>query len=147
VPTGSLLAGLQPRDILAVSANEVWVLADEVSATGGVRLVLLYWNGLNWSRFATGINAWPGRLAAGPDDSVLITATPAAAFADGLILQASADAGRLAVSIRSSLDDGGISDVALASGARALWASGAILNRLGGSAVIWASPAAPSPRA
>ena len=147
VPTGSLLAGLQPHDILALSAQDVWVLADEVGTAGGVRLVLLHWNGLAWSRFETGINAWPGRLAVGPGGSVLITATPVDASAAGLILQASTDDGQAAVSIRSWLDSGGISDVALASGSRALWASGAILNRLGGSAVIWASPAAQAPRA
>lgn len=142
VPTGAALAGLQPRDILASSASDVWVLADEVGTSGGVRLVLLHWNGAAWTRLVTPYSAWPGRLAAGPGGSVLITATPAGAAAGGLILQASVVDGRPLVSIRSSLDSGGISDVALADGAGGLWASGAVLNHLGGSAAIWSTPSA-----
>jgi len=142
VPTGGALAGLQPHDILANSAQDVWVLADEVSASGGVRLVLLHWNGTAWTSLVTSVDAWPGRLAAGPGGSVLITATPADAFATGLILQASVDDGQLVVSTRSWLDSGGISDVAVSGEAGGLWASGAVLNRLGGSATIWATPAA-----
>jgi hypothetical protein len=87
----------------------------------------------------TAINAWSGRLAPGPDHTVLATATPASASASGLIVQASAAGGRLVVIPRSLLSTGGISDVALAGHARMLWVSGAVLTRLGGDAVIWSS--------
>lgn len=137
VPTGSALDSVQVRDILAISSSDVWVLGDKTDAGGGVRLVLLHWNGAGWSSLATPINAWAGRLAPGPDDTVLITATPASASANGLIVQASAADGRFVVAPRSWLSTGGISDVALAGRNRTLWVSGAVLTRTGGDAVIW----------
>jgi hypothetical protein len=137
VPTGSALDGVHVRDILAISSSDVWVLGDKTDASGGVRLVLLNWNGADWSSLVTPIKAWAGRLAAGPDRSVLVTATPAGASANGLIVQASAVNGRLVLSPRSWLSAGGISDVALAGDSRALWVSGAVLTRIGGDAVIW----------
>jgi hypothetical protein len=75
---------------------------------------------------------------------VLLTATPASASANGLIVQASAADGRVVISPRSWLSTGGISDVALAGDSRALWVSGAVLTRIGGDAVIW-SGQLPSP--
>jgi len=137
VPTGGALNGVHVRDILAISSSDVWVLGDKADAIGGVRLVLLNWNGAGWSSLAAPINAWAGRLAPGPDRTVLVTATPASASASGLILQASAGGGRVAVSPWSWLSTGGASDVALAGSARMLWVSGAVLTRLGGDAVIW----------
>jgi hypothetical protein len=144
VPTGSALDSVHVRDILAISSSDVWVLGDKTDASGGVRLVLLHWNGAGWSSLVTPIKAWAGRLAAGPDRTVLVTATPASASANGLIVQASADGGRLVISPRSWLSTGGISDVALAGNSRALWVSGAVLTRMGGDAVIW-SGQLPSP--
>jgi hypothetical protein len=137
VSTGSDLDRVQPHDILAVSARDVWVLGTKVTAVGGERLVLLHWNGVRWASLLTRISAWAGRLAAGADGSVLVTATPADASAAGLILQVSAPGGRPVVMARSWLDSGSVSDVALAGGTRSLWASGAVLTRLGGEAVIW----------
>jgi hypothetical protein len=144
VPTGGALDGMHVRDILAISSSDVWVLGDRADAVGGVRLVVLNWNGARWSSIVTPINAWAGRLAPGPDRTVLVTATPSSASASGLIVQASTDGGRLAVIPRSWLSTGGISDVALAGHARMLWVSGAVLTRLGGDAVIWSSRLPPA---
>jgi hypothetical protein len=66
---------------------------------------------------------------------VLITATPTAAAA-GLILQASARGWRPAVTIQSDLGSG-VADVAMLRRTKSLLASGAILTRFGGDAVIW----------
>jgi hypothetical protein len=137
VPTGSDLDGVQPRDILAISPSDVWVLGTQTGTADGARLVLLHWNGVGWSSLQTQVNAWAGRLAAAAGGSVLVTATPANASADGLILQVAAPGGWPVVMAKTSLADGSVSDVALASGSGSLWASGAILTRLGGEAVIW----------
>ena len=137
VPTGNALDSVHVRDILAISSTDVWVIGDKADAGGGVRLVLLQWNGAAWTSLVSPINAWAGRLAPGPGRTVLVTATPASATASGLIAQASAAGGRLVVSPRSWLSTGGISDVALAGRARLLWVSGAVLTGLGGDAVIW----------
>jgi len=145
VPTGNALDSVHVRDILAISSTDVWVIGDKADAGGGVRLVLLQWNGAAWTSLVSPINAWAGRLAPGPGRTVLVTATPASATASGLIAQASAAGGRLVVSPRSWLSTGGISDVALAGRARLLWVSGAVLTGLGGDAVIW-SEQLPLPR-
>jgi hypothetical protein len=136
VPTGGDLDGVQPRDILALSASDVWVLGTRADTADGVRLVLLHWNGAAWTSLGTQISAWAGRLAPGPGDTVLVTATPADTSAAGLILQVSAG-GWPVVTAESWLDSGSVSDVALVSGTGSLWASGAILTRLGGKAVVW----------
>jgi hypothetical protein len=135
VQTGRALAGVSLHDVLAMSDDSVWVVGDEVSA-GSVRLVLAHWNGVRWQRIPTSVHAWPGRLAQGPGGSVLITATPAAAAAAGLILQASAHGWRPAITIQSDLGSG-VADVAMLRRTRSLLASGAILTRFGGNAVIW----------
>ncbi len=138
VPTGDDLDGVQPRDILAVSPANVWVLGTKADVADGARLVLLHWNGVGWTSLVTQINAWAGRLAAGAEGTVLVTATPSDASAAGLILQVSATPGGWpVVTAQSWLADGSVSDVALADGTRSVWASGAILTRLGGEAVIW----------
>jgi hypothetical protein len=137
VRTGSVLAGVTLHDVLAVSDDSVWVVGDEVRA-GSVRLVLAHWNGVGWRRIPTRVDAWPGRLARGPHGSVLITATPAAAAAVGLILQATAHGWRPAITIQSDLGSG-VADVAMLRRTRSLLASGAILTRFGGNAVIWKS--------
>jgi hypothetical protein len=145
IPTGSALDGVQVRDILAISSADVWILGDEADATGGVRLVLLHWNGANWSSQVTSIDAWAGRLAPGPDRTVLVTATPASASASGLIVEASAVGGRVVISPQSWRSaTGGISDVTLAGPARVLWVSGAVLTRKGGDAVIWSGQLSPA---
>jgi hypothetical protein len=137
VSTGSDLAGVQPRDILAISPSDVWVLGTQADTADAPRLVLLHWNGVGWTSLVTQINAWAGRLAAGANGTALVTATPADSSATGLILQVAAPAGWPVVTAESSLADGSVSDVVLAGDTRSLWASGAILTRLGGEAVIW----------
>jgi hypothetical protein len=137
VPTGEDLDGVQPRDILAVTPSNVWVLGTRANTADGPRLVLLHWNGVSWTSLITAINAWAGRLAAGANGTVLVTATPANASAAGLILQIAAPGGWPVITAQSWLADGSVSDVAPGSGTRSLWASGAILTRLGGEAVIW----------
>ncbi len=137
VPTGSDLNGVQPHDILAISPDDVWVLGTKADTADGARLVLLHWNGAAWASLVTQVSAWAGRLAPGADGSVLVTATPADASASGLILEVSAFGGSPVVTAESWLDTGSVSDVALASGTRSLWASGANLTRLGGEAVVW----------
>jgi hypothetical protein len=133
--TGRVLAGVTLHDVLALSDRSVWVVGDEVSA-GSARVVLAHWNGARWRRIPTRLRAWAGRLAPGPRGSVLITATPTAGAAAGLILQATANGWRPAIAIRSELGSG-VADVAMLRRTRSLLASGGILTRSGGNAVIW----------
>jgi len=143
VHTGRVLVGVTLHDVLAVSDDSVWVVGDEVSA-GSARIVLAHWNGARWRRIPTRVRAWPGRLALGPHGSVLITATPAAGPAAGLILQASVKGWRPAITIRSHLGSG-VADVAMLRRARSLLASGGSLTRAGGNAVIWTLRLRPAP--
>jgi hypothetical protein len=135
VRIGNVLAGIAVSDILATSKRDVWVLGDEPSG-GAVRLVLAHWNGARWTRIDTGVRAFAGRLSAGTHGTVLVTATPAEAAATGLILQANAAGWHRAITIRSRLGSG-VSAVAVLRGTRLLLASGGVLTRLGGDAVIW----------
>jgi hypothetical protein len=135
VRTGRVLAGVVASDILATSKRDVWVLGDEVSGRS-VRLILAHWNGARWTRINTGVTAFAGQLSAGPHGTVLVTATPADASAAGLILQVNADGQRRTMAIRSGLGSG-VSAVAVLRGTRSLLASGGVLTRLGGNAVIW----------
>jgi len=135
VRTGRVLAGVAATDILATSARDVWVLGDKVSGNG-IRLVLAHWNGARWTRINTRVTAFAGRLSAGTHGTVLVTATPADASATGLILQVNADGRRHVTVIRSGLGSG-VSAVAAVRGTRLLLASGGVLTRLGGNAVIW----------
>jgi hypothetical protein len=135
VQTGHVLAGVVASDILATSKRDVWVLGEEVSKAA-VRLVLAHWNGARWTRINAGVTAFPGRLSAGADGTVLVTATPASASAAGLILQVNAAGQRRVAAIRSGLGSG-VSAVAVLRGTKLLLASGGVLTRLGGDAVIW----------
>lgn len=135
VRTGRVLAGVTLHDVLAVSDDSVWVVGYKVSA-GSARVVLAHWDGARWRRIPTRVRAWPGRLARGPGGSVLLTATPAAGAAAGLILQARVNGWRPPITIRSDLGSG-VADVAMLRRARSLLASGGILTRSGGDAVIW----------
>jgi hypothetical protein len=136
LPAVRALAGVQPRDILAISNHNVWVAANQVNRLGVVRLVLAHWNGTRWTRLVSGLRAWAGRLAPGSGGGVLLTATPASASATGLILHAWPGGWGATIIIQSGLGSG-VSDVAMAPGTRSLWATGGILTRLGGDAAIW----------
>jgi hypothetical protein len=122
-------------DILATSKRDVWVLGDEISG-GTIRLILAHWDGARWTRISTGVTAFAGRLAAGAHGTVLATAAPADASAAGLILQVNAAGQHHAIAIRSGLGSG-VSAVAVVRGTRLLLASGGVLTRLGGDAVVW----------
>ncbi len=138
VPTGRILAGLRLRDILAVSAADVWLLGDR-PGTGGVHPVLVHWDGSEWTRITAPVTAWPGLLAKGPAGSVLVTATSADAAATGGVLEASTRGFGPAIAIRSPLGTG-VSDVSLGGSPASLWAAGGVLTRLGGDAVLWEGP-------
>jgi hypothetical protein len=142
VDTKGVLANVAVSDILATSKRDVWVLGDEVRG-GTSRLVLAHWNGARWTRMTTGVNAFAGRLSAGTHGTVLVTATPADAAANGLVLQANAAGWRRASVIRSGLGSG-VSAVAVVRGTRTLLASGGVLTRLGGNAVIWEGKVTPT---
>jgi hypothetical protein len=135
VRTGRVLAGVVASDILAASTRDVWVLGEEVSH-GTVRLVLAHWSGARWTRISTAVTAFAGRLSAGAHGTVLATATPADGSAAGLILQVNAAGQDHVVAIRSGLGSG-VSAVAVMRGTRLLLASGGVLTRLGGDAVVW----------
>ena len=139
VPTGRALAGVQVTDILARSNRNVWVAGDQEARSGAVSLVLAHWTGRHWTRLVGRLHAWAGRLAPGPHGGVLMTATPTGVSATGLVLVASSRGWRATVIVRTDLGSG-VSDVALARGTRALWATGGILTRLGGDAAIWSVP-------
>jgi hypothetical protein len=140
VRAGSVLDGVSVTDILAISKRNVWVLGDE-DAAGVARLVLAHWNGARWTRLVPGPRAFPGHLSAGPHGTVLVTATPAETAATGLILQADAAGWRLVAVIRSGFGSG-VSAVAVRPRTLSLMASGGVLTRLGGDAVIWEGPLA-----
>ena len=135
VRTGNVLAGVVASDILATSKRDVWVLGNEVRR-GAIRLVLAHWNGARWTRINAGLTAFAGRLSPGAHGTVLVTATPAQASAAGLVVQINAAGQRRVTAIRSGLGSG-VSAVALLGGTRMLLASGGVLTRLGGDAVIW----------
>jgi hypothetical protein len=142
VPARRVLSGIQPQDILALSKRDVWLVGNAVSPTGAVRLILAHWNGSAWSRLPSRVSDWAGRLAAGPNGSVLVTATPAVGSSPaGLVLQATAAGWLPSMRVGSALGSG-VSDVAVLRGGRALWASGGILTRQGGDAAIWEGPLA-----
>ena len=139
VRTGPSLNGIEPEDILAVSNRDVWVAGTVTSRGDLPHLELLHWNGSHWSRLPTGLAAWAGRLAVGPNGDVLLTATPANASATGLIVHASSRGWGSAMVVAGGMASG-VSDVALAPQSGSLWATGGILTRLGGAAAIWSGP-------
>ncbi len=138
--TGRELAGLALESIVAVSDRDVWLLGDSVADAARGRLVLLHWNGRRWTRLETKLRAWAGQLAAGRRGGVLVTATALGSPDAGLILQVSV-AGKIASTTVASALGSGVSDVALAPGARRLWATGGVLTPLGGDAAFWVLPA------
>jgi hypothetical protein len=141
IGTGRALAGVLPRDILAMSDDNVWVVGDRVSREGTPHLVLAHWDGASWSQLTGGVRAWAGRLAPGPGGDVLVTATPASGAATGLILYASAHGWGASI-VGESGHGSGVSDVVVTPGTESLWATGGVLTRLGGDAAIWSDPLA-----
>ncbi len=141
VRAGRLFNGVHLRDILALSNRNVWVTGNTTSRSGATSLALYHWAGHGWIRVLTRHNALAGNLASGRHGTVLLSATPGALAATGLIIQASAR-GLLSATIIGSAQGSGVSDVALLAGARDIWASGGVLTRQGGDAAVWVGPVA-----
>jgi hypothetical protein len=136
VRTGRILVGVRWRDILAASANDVWVLGNAADRQGSGRLVLAHWNGRRWTRITTALDAWAGQLATAGPGRVVATATSPGLLGNGIVLELTSTGHLASTSIASSLGSG-VSDVVFAPRSRVLWASGGILTRLGGNAAVW----------
>lgn len=141
VRAGRLFNGVQLHDILAVSAQNVWVAGTTISKSGATSVALYHWAGHGWTRVLTRRDALAGNLAAGRHGTVLLTATPTSLAAAGLVIQASAG-GLLSATVVSSPEGSGVSDVTVPAGRLEFWASGGILTRRGGDAAVWAGPLA-----
>jgi hypothetical protein len=134
------LADTQLDDILAVSADNVWVSG--VSPVTGPKgyLVLAHWDGAHWKRFDS---PWPvrqpERFATDGAHGIWIPVVTdgnrpvtwilhldaAGAWTRTLIAAGGADAGI------------GVGDLALIPGTTTLWGSGGLLTTTGGNAAIW----------
>jgi len=136
VRAGSVITGVRWHDILAESANDVWLVGDTASADGSGRLELARWDGQGWRVYVTSLHGWAGRLAAAEPGQVLFTATSSGWLAAGIIATMS-DGGHLSWSAIASSLGNGVSDVAFMPRTRSIWASGGILTNLGGNAVVW----------
>jgi hypothetical protein len=142
VPAGSDITGLRWGGILAESDWDVWLIGDTSSShAGGGRLVLAHWNGQGWTTYLTRFRAWAGRLAAAPRGRVIITATSSGIVPTGLI-GLMAFPGQITWSQLRSRLGSGVSDATYAARTNSIWASGAVLTRLGGDAAIWVRPLA-----
>jgi hypothetical protein len=139
VRIGKTLNGVEPASIVAVSDRDVWVLSNTVGKELPGRLVLAHWNGFCWRRITTRIHAWAGQLAVGRKGGVLVTATPVTAPESGEILEVSAE-GRVSAFTVGSMLGSGVSDVTLARGSQAMWATGGELTQSGSDAAIWVVP-------
>jgi hypothetical protein len=137
VRTGRVLVGVRWHDILALSADNVWILGNAATSHGSGRLVLAHWNGRRWVKFTTALAAWAGQLAPAGPGRVAATAVSSALLGDGLVAELTGQ-GHLTWSAIGSSFGTGVSDVAYTPATRTLWASGAIETRLGGNAAIWA---------
>lgn len=136
IRTGRVLVGVRWHDILAVSRNEVWILGTAPSSHGSGRLVLAHWNGRHWMRFDTSLEAWAGQLASVGSGSIVATAMSAGLLGDGLVIEMTSRGHLTSSTIASSLGSG-VTDIAYVPRSHMLWASGAVLTRLGGNAALW----------
>ena len=135
VQTGRTLAGLRVHDILAESDRDVWVAGNETAGAG--RLVLAHWNGTRWTRIASKLDAWAGRLAKGRRGGVLLTATPeTGTAATGSVLSVSTD-GWITDAVVRSARGTGVSDVAEVPDRRMVLVAGGLLTAAGGNAAFW----------
>jgi hypothetical protein len=136
VRTGRALGGVRWHDILAVSADDVWILGTTASSEGSGKLVLAHWNGRHWTRFNTSLEAWAGQLASVGGGSVVATAMSSGLLGDGLVIEMTSHGHLTWSTIASSLGSG-VTDIAYAPQSHVLWASGGVLTRLGGNAALW----------
>jgi len=134
------LAGTQLDDILAVSADNVWVSGMSPATAADGYLVLAHWNGTRWQRFTS---PWrvqqPERFATDGVHGVWIPAVTGGDSPATWILHLSAAGTWTRTLIATSgADTGvGVGDLALIPGTTTLWGSGGLLTTIGGSAAIW----------
>ena len=142
VPTGSVLAGTQLDDVLAVSRHDVWIVANSPAATPAGQVVLATWNGRKWRRIDAPGRAMPGRLAADGHGGVWVTATTLGVQTQSLLLHLSCSGRWTRTDIAHGLGNA-VSELALIPGTSSEWGSGGFLTQSGGDAAIWRYTAAP----
>ncbi len=136
VITGSVLAGTQLDDVVAVSCRSVWVLGNSPAGTPAGRVVLAHWNGLTWRRFTAPGQAMPRRLAPDGRGGIWVTATTLGARTESRLLHLSRSGRWTQTDITHGLGNA-LSDLALIPGTSSLWGSGGFLTQAGGDAAVW----------
>lgn len=136
VRTGSVLAGTQLDDVLAVSRHSVWILGNAPAQSPAGHVVLAHWNGRKWRRIEAPGRAMPRRLAADGHGGVWVTATTLGARTESRLLHLSRSGRWTQVDIAYGLGNA-ISDLVLVPGSGALWGSGGFLTQAGGDTAIW----------
>jgi hypothetical protein len=136
VRTGSVLAGTQLDDVVAVSRHNVWVLGNSPAATPAGRVVVAHWNGTRWRRFTAPGRAMPRRLAPDGHGGIWVTATTLGAQTESRLLHLSRSGRWTLTDIAYGLGNA-ISDLALIRGTSSLLGSGGFLTEAGGDAAIW----------
>jgi hypothetical protein len=136
IRTGSVLAGTQLDDVVAVSRHSVWVLGNSPAATPAGRVVVAHWNGTRWRRFTAPGRAMPRRLAPDGQGGIWVTATTLGAQTESRLLHLSRSGRWTLTDIAYGLGNA-ISDLALIRGTSSLWGSGGFLTESGGDAAIW----------
>ena len=140
VRAGADITGIRWYGILAESDLDVWLIGDTSSSQpAGGRLVLAHWDGQDWTTYLTRLRAWAGRLAAAGKGQVIVTATSSQVVPTGLIGLMTGP-GRITWSQLASSLGSGVSDATYVARTNSVWASGAVLTRLGGDAAIWVRP-------
>lgn len=138
VSAGSALANTQLSDILAQSADSVWVPGISPASGADGHVVLAHWNGKAWTRYTA---PWPAqqveRLAPDGAGGVWIPVVTAGNSPRTWILHLSRSGRWTRADISARAGSGlGIGDLALVPGTRSLWGAGGVLTAAGGDAVI-----------
>ena len=136
VPTGSVLAGTQLDDVLAVSRHGVWIVGNSPAATPAGHVVLAHWNGRKWRRIEAPGRALPRRLTADGSGGVWVTATTLGAQTQSRLLHLSCSGRWTQADIAHGLGNS-VSELALIPGTSSEWGSGGFLTQSGGDAAIW----------
>ena len=144
VPTGSVLAGTQLDDVLAVSRYGVWIVGNSPAASPAGHVVLAHWNGRKWRRIEAPGRALPRRLSADGSGGVWVTATTLGAQTQSRLLHLSRSGRWTQADIAHGLGNA-VSELALIPGTSSEWGSGGFLTQSGGDAAIWLYTAAGTP--
>ncbi len=136
VRTGSVLAGAELDDVIAVSPRDVWVLGNSPAASPAGRVVLAHWNGLSWRRFIAPGRAMPRRLAPDGRGGIWVAATTLGAQTESRLLHLSRSGRWTLANLKHGFGNA-VSDLVLIPGTLSLWGSGGFLTRAGGDAAIW----------